>query len=135
MGRLLILTLAAAAIALPAWAQPAPPLLKAPFPLARGLEAQMTRVVLRPLVGNPTTVGRPGHKHPGATYVYVLRGAVVSRLGAAPEQRYEAGQAWSEQPGEAHYIVNASPTDTAELLVLFVAAADAGPLTAPLSPP
>jgi quercetin dioxygenase-like cupin family protein len=106
-----------------------------PSPLAPDLKVRMASVDLPPTAGPLTTVGRPGHRHPGSTYVYVLQGAVVSRLGDQPEKRYETGQAWAEKPGQAHYIVSASASVGARLLVVFVSPAAAANLTEPLPHP
>jgi quercetin dioxygenase-like cupin family protein len=114
----------------PAVAQ-APPLLTQALPVSGDLDVQMVKYVLPPAGEKPTvTTGQPGHSHPGATYAYVIKGAVNSRLGAGPEIRYEAGATWSEKPGEAHYIANASKTEPAQVLVVFVlprGAANTGP--------
>jgi quercetin dioxygenase-like cupin family protein len=89
------------------------------------------KYVLPPAGDKPmSTAGQPGHSHPGATYAYVIKGAVNSRLGTGPEKPFKAGDAWSEKPGEAHFIVNASKTEPAEVLVVFVlprGAANTGP--------
>jgi hypothetical protein len=79
-----------------------------------------------------TTVGQPGHKHPGSTYAYVVSGEVVSRLGDGPEKHFKAGQGWSETPGQAHYIVNASGTEPARVVVLFITPKSATSLSEPL---
>ena len=80
----------------------------------------------------PTTVGAPGHRHPGSTYAYVVKGEVVNRLGDQPERRYKAGEAWSETPNQAHYIVNASASEPARLVVVMVTPKAAAALTEPL---
>jgi quercetin dioxygenase-like cupin family protein len=79
-----------------------------------------------------TTRGQPGHKHPAAVYAYVATGEVISRLGDGPERRYRTGEAWSEKPNEAHYIVNASSTEPARVVVTFIAPKTAKSLSEPL---
>jgi len=111
----------------------ATPLIEEPMAVAPGFEAHMAALNIPPAGDGPiTTAGQAGHRHPASTYAYVTKGAVVSRLGDGPEKRYETGQAWSEKPGEAHYIVNASRTDPAQLLVILVTKAGAKTLTEPL---
>ena len=114
-------------------AQPAPPLLREPL----GLDASYTTTVLTVDIlpagkAPPTTIGTPGHRHPGSTYAYVLTGEVVNRLGDAPEVRFKAGQAWSETPNQPHFIVNASATVPAKLLVVMVTPKAMTTLTEPL---
>lgn len=115
---------------IPAEAQ-TPPLLAQALPVSGDLDVQMVKYVLPPAGDKPTTTaGQPGHSHPGATYAYVVRGKVNSRLGKGVEKTFKAGEAWSEQPGEAHYIANASKSEPAEVLVIFVlprGAANTGP--------
>ena len=77
-------------------------------------------------------MGQRGHRHPTSTYAYVTRGAVISRLGTGPEKRYEVGQAWSETPGQPHYLVNASRTEPAQLVVVQIAKAGTKVLTEPM---
>ncbi len=64
----------------------------------------------------------PPHEHPGATFAYVLKGAVVSQLDDAPPHTYTEGQMWSETPHQHHTVSkNASATEPAKLLVFFIA--------------
>ena len=66
------------------------------------------------------------HRHGQAfVYAYVLKGAVRSQLEGRPAQTYTVGQSWSEPPGSHHVLTeNASASESARLLVVFVA--DAG---------
>jgi quercetin dioxygenase-like cupin family protein len=62
------------------------------------------------------------HRHGDAfVYAYVLDGTVRSKLDDGPTRTYGQGDYWVEQPG-AHHVVteNASRTDPARLLVIFV---------------
>ena len=62
------------------------------------------------------------HRHGNAfVYAYVLEGAVRSQLEGGPMRTYHQGENWIEQPG-AHHVAteNASNTEPAELLVIFV---------------
>ncbi len=65
------------------------------------------------------------HRHGNAfVYAYVLEGAVRSQLEGEPMRTYHQGENWIEQPG-AHHVAteNASNTEPAELLVVFVVVA------------
>ncbi|TDD49692.1 cupin domain-containing protein [Nonomuraea terrae] len=62
------------------------------------------------------------HRHGDAfVYAYVLEGTVRSHLEGEPMRTYHQGENWMEQPG-AHHVAteNASNTEPAELLVVFV---------------
>ena len=120
------------ALAAAAHAQPAP-LLNEPVAIAPGFDAHMQLVTLPPAGEGPlTTAGQRGHRHPASTYAYVTKGAVINRLGDQPEKRFETGEAWSETPGQPHYIVNASRTEAAQLLVVQIVKAGTTVLTEPL---
>jgi quercetin dioxygenase-like cupin family protein len=62
----------------------------------------------------------------------VSKGAVINRLGDQPEKRFETGQAWSETPNQPHYIVNASRTEPAQLVVVQISKAGTKALTEPM---
>ena len=121
------------ALAASASAQPRPQLLQEPVAIAPGFDAHMLIVDLPPAGDGPlTTAGQAGHRHPASTYAYVSKGAVISRLGDGPEKRFEVGQAWSETPLQPHYIVNASRTEPAQLVVVQITKAGAKVLPEPL---
>lgn len=63
------------------------------------------------------------HRHGNAfVYAYVLEGTVRSQLEGEPMRTYHQGENWTEQPGAHHLATeNASPTQPAKLLVVFVA--------------
>lgn len=63
------------------------------------------------------------HRHGEAfVYAYVLDGTVRSQLEGEPAHLYHQGENWAEQPGAHHLSTeNASATDPARLLVVFVA--------------
>lgn len=108
-------------------------LMSEPLGLDPNYTATMLTVDLPPNARQPaTTVGTPGHRHPGSTYAYVVKGEVVNRLGDQAERRYKAGEAWSETPNQEHYIVNASATEPARLVVVMVTPKAATVLTEPL---
>jgi quercetin dioxygenase-like cupin family protein len=63
------------------------------------------------------------HRHGDAfVYAYVLSGTVRSQINDEPAKVYQAGQDWYEPPGSHHVVAeNVSATDSAMLLVIFVA--------------
>ena len=64
----------------------------------------------------------PAHKHDGFVYAYVLQGRVRSQLNDNDIIEYSAGDVWTEPPAVIHTLTeNASDTDIARLLVVFVA--------------
>ena len=77
----------------------------------------------------------PAHTHPNSAFIYatVLEGAIRSQVNDGPVMTYQAGQSFSEMPGDRHSIsANASKTKPAELLAVFVVNTDAKELTIPL---
>ena len=117
----------------PFGAQPAPALINEPVAIAPGFEAHMLVVNIPPAGDGPlTTAGQKGHRHPASTYAYVSKGAVINRLGNEPEKRFETGQAWSETPLQPHYIVNASRTEPAQLVVQIAKGEGDAVLTEPM---
>jgi quercetin dioxygenase-like cupin family protein len=114
-------------------AQRTPPLIQEPVVIAPGFDSTMQVVEIAAAGDGPlTTVGQKGHRHPASTYAYVSKGAVISRLGDGPEKRYETGQAWSETPLQPHYLVNASRTEPAQLIVVQISKTGTKSLTEPL---
>ena len=130
----LLILAAAWALAGAAAAQPAPPLIGEPLRLDPNYNATLLTVDIPPNAKQPATpAGTAGHRHPGSTYAYVEKGEVVSRLGDGPEKHYRAGEAWSETPNQPHYIVNASATEPARLVVVMVTPKSATSLSEPLA--
>ena len=104
--------------------------------IAPGFETHMQVINIAPAGDGPlTTAGQRGHRHPASTYAYVTKGAVINRLGDQPERRIETGPAWSETPNQPHYIVNASRTEPAQLVVVQIVKAGTTVLTEPLPLP
>ncbi len=67
--------------------------------------------------------GSPSHRHPSSAFIYarVLEGAIRSKVNDAPERTYQAGESWTERPGDHHQVSqNASTTAPAKLLAVFV---------------
>ena len=72
------------------------------------------------------------HHHAGSAFImaYVISGAIRSQLEGEPARVYHAGETWSEMPGAHHTISeNASATEPAELLAVFLLDTGDGPLT------
>jgi quercetin dioxygenase-like cupin family protein len=65
----------------------------------------------------------PSHRHPNSAFIYatVLEGAIRSQVNDDPARVYQAGESWTEQPGDHHKVsANASDTEPARLLAIFV---------------
>ena len=76
----------------------------------------------------------PGHTHAQSAFIYatVLEGAIRSQVNEGPVVTYEAGQNWSELPGDRHRVsANASETEPAKLLAVFVLDTNETELTIP----
>ena len=77
----------------------------------------------------------PGHMHPKSAFIYatVLEGAIRSQVNDGPVTTYTAGQSWSEVPGDRHSVsANASETEPAKLLAVFVLDTNETELVIPL---
>jgi quercetin dioxygenase-like cupin family protein len=77
----------------------------------------------------------PDHRHPKSAFIYatVLEGAIRSQVNDGPETTYKAGQSWSEVPGDRHSVgANASETEPAKLLAVFVLDTNETELVIPL---
>jgi len=102
--------------------------------------ASSRRVVIKqPLPGNPerqlTLVevvyppgqGSPPHEHPNGVMAFVVSGSIASKVGDGPEQVFRAGEAWWESVGAIHRVSrNASSTEEARLLAIYIAPPNAG---------
>jgi quercetin dioxygenase-like cupin family protein len=76
----------------------------------------------------------PGHIHAKSAFIYatVLEGAIRSQVNDGPLTVYEAGQSFSEMPGDRHVVsANASETKPAKLLAVFVVDTNDAELTIP----
>jgi len=75
------------------------------------------------------------HTHPKSSFVYayVVSGAIESKVNDGATRVYKAGESWSEPPGASHPISrNASKTEPAKLLAVFVVDTNHGELTTPV---
>jgi quercetin dioxygenase-like cupin family protein len=76
----------------------------------------------------------PGHTHAKTAFIYatVLEGAIKSQVNDGPVTTYKAGQSFSELPGDRHRVsANASETEPAKLLAVFVVDTNETELTLP----
>ncbi len=86
------------------------------------------------IVEYPPGGGSAPHRHARSAfiYAYVLEGAIRSQHGDGPARVYRAGEAWFENPGASHEVsVNASDTEPARLLAVFIVDSAEGQLTTP----
>jgi len=115
---------AAAAIALPAAVLNAA---TAPRPTVKPISSEPLahvpgKRITVALVNFPPGSVSPRHIHGGSVTVYVLSGAIRSQLGGGPPGLFKAGDTFFEPYGAVHlYAANASATEPAEIMAIFVA--------------
>jgi quercetin dioxygenase-like cupin family protein len=76
----------------------------------------------------------PAHHHAASAFIYahVLSGAIRSQIGDESPNVYQTGEGFYEAPGSHHRISeNASNTEPASLLAIFVLDSKDSPLTTP----
>ncbi|MBB3160378.1 quercetin dioxygenase-like cupin family protein [Rhizobium laguerreae] len=76
-----------------------------------------------------------GHTHPDTAFIYatVLEGSIRSQVNDGPVKVYQAGESFSEMPGDRHGVsANGSETKPARLLAVFVVDTNQKELTYPL---
>ena len=104
------------------------PVFEHPLPNAEG------KSMIAVVVSYPPAAKSAAHHHaPSAfIYAYVLSGAIRSQVGDAPARVYTVGEGFYELPGSHHRISeNASNTEPASLLAVFVVDSNDTPLTTP----
>jgi len=77
----------------------------------------------------------PPHTHAKSAfiYAYVISGSIESKVNDRETRIYRAGESWSEAPGAIHSISrNASKTEPAKLLAVFVLDTNDKTLTTPI---
>jgi quercetin dioxygenase-like cupin family protein len=82
----------------------------------------------------PGAVSSP-HTHAKSAfiYAYVISGAIESKVNNGETRIYRAGESWSEPPNASHPISrNASKTEPAKLLAVFVVDSNDKALTTPV---
>ena len=78
----------------------------------------------------------PAHTHAKTAFIYatVLEGAIRSQVNDGPATTYRAGESFTENPGDRHAVsANASTTEPARLLAVFIVATSETELTFPIS--
>lgn len=83
-------------------------------------------------VSYPPGAKSAAHHHAKSAFImaYVISGAIRSQLEGEPARVYHPGETWSETPGAHHTISeNASATEPAELLAVFLVDTGEHPLT------
>jgi quercetin dioxygenase-like cupin family protein len=74
----------------------------------------------------------PSHTHAKSAFIYAygISGAIESKVNDGETRIYRAGESWSEPPGAIHSLThNASKTEPAKLLAVFVLDTNDNPLT------
>jgi quercetin dioxygenase-like cupin family protein len=87
------------------------------------------------IVDYPPGAASPPHRHAGSAfiYAYVVSGAIESQVNDGPVRTVRAGESFYEPPGARHVVSrNASSTEPARLLAVFVVDSDDKKLTTPL---
>lgn len=101
------------------------PVAEARLPAAASPNATALRVEFA-----PGATSKP-HHHPGPVFVVVVSGGVESALDGGPVQRYQAGDAWYEAPGQLHRVTrNVSDREPA-VLVAWLLSDGRTPLVTP----
>src|SRR5262249_24906798 len=132
--KILFATLIGVAILPPAaHAEPAP---QSQDPVVRSVFAQPTNIPGKSMqtvtVSYPPGGKSASHHHAKSAFImaYVISGAIRSQVEGEPARVYHAGETWSESPGAHHTVSeNASATEPAELLAVFLLDTGDGPLT------
>jgi quercetin dioxygenase-like cupin family protein len=78
----------------------------------------------------------PAHMHPPSAFIYatVLEGAIRSQVNDGPAKVFHKGENFSERPGDRHAVsANASETEPAKLLAVFVVDTADKELTTPIA--
>jgi quercetin dioxygenase-like cupin family protein len=134
-----LLTMASCVIALsnPAAAHTQPPGSDSVTPVFEHAIPNIPGKTLVSVVVDYPPGGKTGpHHHAKSAFIYahVLSGAIRSQVDDGPDKIYRAGEIFFETPGSYHRISeNASTTEPARLLAVFVLDAGENPLTIPNS--
>jgi quercetin dioxygenase-like cupin family protein len=87
------------------------------------------------IVDYPPAGASPSHTHADSAFIfaYVISGEIASKVNDGPTQVFRAGESWYEPPASRHSVSrNASKTEPARLLAVFVADTDETSLTTPV---
>jgi quercetin dioxygenase-like cupin family protein len=126
--RIIAATCATFSIAAPAYAAAAP-----------NFAGEIPNIPGKSLIANEVSYA-PGEASPAHThgpvafiYAYVISGAIESKVNDGEARIYHAGESFSEPPGAMHWICrNASKTEPAKFLAIFVTDTDAKPKMTPI---
>jgi quercetin dioxygenase-like cupin family protein len=70
----------------------------------------------------PAGYSGKAHRHPGFVLVYVLEGAIETKISGLPKKTYTAGQMFFEEPGSTHEVNhNMSESRSAKILAMIFA--------------
>jgi quercetin dioxygenase-like cupin family protein len=86
------------------------------------------------VVSYPPGGKSPAHTHASSAFIYaqVLSGSIRSQVNDEPAKIYHVGEGFYEMPGSHHKISeNASATEPASLLAVFILDSGDSPLTTP----
>ena len=86
------------------------------------------------VVNYPPGGKSPAHTHASSAFIYaqVLSGSIRSQVNDEPVKIYHVGEGFYEMPGSHHKISeNASATEPASLLAVFIVDSGDSPLTTP----
>lgn len=107
--------------------------------VAKNFEAAIPNIPGKSLVAvevtYPPGAASPAHTHAKSAfiYAYVISGSIESQVNDGEKRIYQAGESWSEEPGATHSVSrNASETEPAKLLAVFVLDTGDNSLTTPL---
>ena len=88
------------------------------------------------VVDYPPGGASPSHVHAKSAFIYgyVISGEIESQVNEGPRRVYRAGESFYEPPGSSHPVSrNASATQPAKLLAVFVVDTDDKVLTTPVN--
>jgi quercetin dioxygenase-like cupin family protein len=90
-----------------------------------------SKSILAVIVDCPPGARNPPHPHAGSAFItaYVLQGSVRSQVDDGAAKVYRAGECFTGNPGSHHRSENASLTEPAKRLAIFVLDTHDAPLT------
>ena len=135
MRRLLIATAVYAASILTAYAAEPAPLAKVTVVFDQALPNVPGKSMKGVLVEYGPGGSSPAHMHPRSAFIYatVLEGAIRSQVNDEPAKVFHKGENFFEKPGDRHAVsTNASDTEPAKLLAVFVVDTTDTELTTPI---
>src|SRR5215471_12821845 len=103
-----------------------------PYPAGLVIATKAGKSLVAVEVSYPPGGASAPHRHSAFVYAYVVSGQIASQVESQPERIYRAVESWYETP-EAHHLIgrNASNTEPAKLLAVFIADTGDNALTIP----